>query len=52
MDRKKEIEEAYGRKRLTDLTVLDLPDILEYVIIILSGEKPDKNIKVPEVEAN
>ena len=49
MDRRKEIEEAYGRKRLTDLTVLDLPDILEYITILLD-EKPNKTVKIPEVE--
>ena len=35
MNRKKEIEEAYGRKKITDLTVQDMPSIIEYITIIL-----------------
>jgi len=52
MDRKTEIEEEYGRKRLTDLTVLDLPTIVEYITIILSGEDqtPDYGVVAPEID--
>lgn len=62
MDRKEVIETAYGRKKLTDLTVADLPDILEYITIILDDylrpgpqicgkeTEPDKDIVAPELE--
>ena len=50
MDRKTEIEEAYGRKQLTDLTVLDLPTIIEYIAIILD-ELRDKNSEDFDLEA-
>ena len=41
MDRKKELEDKYARKRLTDLTVDDLPDIIEYVYRIMIDTEAD-----------
>ena len=51
MDRKTEIEKIYGRKRLTDLAVTDLPIIIEYITIITNeNEKPDYSVVPPKID--